>query len=81
MMVSDGFHYIEAEFKKEAINYFKKDYSHLTFNALRDRVIYIVQWSLKLVFRDGHQSFNSFNNLSIVLVIERFKPIMVETVQ
>ena len=31
-MLGDGFHYIEAEFKKEAINLFKKDQAHLTFN-------------------------------------------------
>lgn len=32
VMLGDGFHFMEAEFKKESINIFKKDYNHLTFN-------------------------------------------------
>lgn len=80
-MLGDGFHFMEVEFKKEAINGFKKDHSHLTFNELRDRIIYITGWSLKLSFRDSNTTLNSFENLSIVLVVEKFKPIMSEAPQ
>ena len=31
-MLGDGFHFMEVEFKKEAINSFKKEFSHLSFN-------------------------------------------------
>jgi len=41
VMLGDGFHFMEAEFTKDAINTFKKEYNHLSFNGLRDRVIYI----------------------------------------
>jgi hypothetical protein len=78
VMLGDGFHFIETEFKKEAINSFKKEFGHLSFNQLRDRMLYIDAWELKLVFRDSYQTLNSYNNLSILLVIEHFKPIMHE---
>ena len=78
VMLGDGFNFMEVEFKKEAVNTFKKDYSHLTFNELRDRIVYITAWSLKLCFRDSNTTLNSFENLSIVLVVEKFKPIMTE---
>ncbi len=78
VMLGDGFHFMEVEFRKEAINGFKKEHSHLTFNELRDRIIYITSWSLKLSFRDSNTTLNSFDNLSIVLVVEKFKPIMTE---
>jgi hypothetical protein len=81
VMLGDGFHFIETEFKKEAINSFKKEFGHLSFNQLRDRMLYIDAWELKLVFRDSYQTLNSYNNLSILLVIEHFKPIMHEMPQ
>ena len=81
VMLGDGFHYMEVEFTKEAMNIFQKEKNHVSFNNLRDRILYIVQWSLKLVFRDSYQTLNSYQNLSIVLVVERFKPIMNETPQ
>lgn len=80
-MLGDGYHYMEAEFKKEAMNIFKKEHGHLTFNQLRDRILYIQQWSLKVVFKDSHNTLNSYNNLSILLVVERFRPIMQEMPQ
>jgi hypothetical protein len=81
VMLGDGFHFMEVEFTKEAMNIFQKENNHVTFNNLRDRILYIVQWSLKLVFRDSYTTLNSYQNLSIVLVVERFKPIMNETPQ
>ena len=40
-MLGDGFHFMECEFKKEAMNIFKKEFGHISFNSLRDRIIYI----------------------------------------
>jgi hypothetical protein len=32
---------MEVEFKKEAMNAFKKEFGHISFNHLRDRMLYI----------------------------------------
>jgi len=46
--LSDGYHLIEAYFTKESINEFRKNYSHMKFSALRDKILYINKWSLKV---------------------------------
>ena len=44
-------------------------------------MLYIDLWELKLVFRDSYHVLNSYNNLSILLVVKHFKPIMHEVPQ
>ena len=41
ILISDGFNFIEAIFTKESINEFRKNYSHVKFSNLRDKVIYL----------------------------------------
>ena len=48
ILLSDGFNYIEALFTKAAINDFRKNFSHLKFSNLRDKIIYVKKWSLML---------------------------------
>jgi len=68
--VSDGHNFIEAIFTKEAINEFRKYYSHVRFSSLKDKIIYISKWKLEISGADSKKLFNSYQNLSIKLVIE-----------
>ena len=53
ILVSDGHNFIEAIFTKESINDFRKNYSHVKFSNLRDKVIYVSKWSLQLDHADS----------------------------
>lgn len=44
ILVSDGHNFIEAIFTKESINDFRKNYSHVKFSNLRDKVIHVSKW-------------------------------------
>jgi hypothetical protein len=75
LWISDGYHFIEAEFSKESINDFRKNYSHMKFSSLRDKIIYINKWSLKVKPADSREIYTSYMNMSFYIVIESFKPI------
>ena len=47
VQLSDGFTFIEAVFTKEAVNSFRKNYSHLRLSNMRDRLLKITKWSLQ----------------------------------
>lgn len=44
--LSDGYNFIEALFTKDAIHEFRKNYSHIKFSSLRDKIILVTKWSL-----------------------------------
>lgn len=46
MWLSDGFHFIEALFTKDAVNEFRKNYPHVKFSGLRDKILFVNKWSL-----------------------------------
>ena len=46
--VSDGQHFIEAVFTKDAINHTRKAFSFLKFVTLRNKVIFINKWYFRL---------------------------------
>ena len=74
----DGFSWLDALFTKEAINDFRKNWSHLKFHNLRDKILYVQKWSLKLLQRDSSKHLCTYNNLSVIFCIEQFKPIVHE---
>ena len=74
--LSDGFNFIEARFTKEAVNDYRKRYSHLKFSNLRDKLIYVVKWSLQIKQCDSQKVFTSYKNITVEFVIEEFKPIL-----
>ena len=39
--VCDGYHWIDALFTKESMKDFRKNWSHLKFSNLRDKLIYV----------------------------------------
>lgn len=75
MWLSDGFHFIEAVFSKESVNEFRKNYSHMKFAALRDKIIYINKWTLKAKGVNSRENYTSYQNITFYLVIDSFKPI------
>mmetsp|Transcript_16730 Transcript_16730/g.22565 ORF Transcript_16730/g.22565 Transcript_16730/m.22565 type:complete len:92 (+) Transcript_16730:160-435(+) len=76
--ICDGFYWLDALFTKESINEFRKNWSHLKFGALRDKILYVQKWSLKLRQRDSTRQLCTYNNLTVVLCIEQFKPVVHE---
>jgi hypothetical protein len=76
--LSDGYHYIEALFTKEAINEFRKNYSHVKFNLLRDKIIFVSKWSLKVREIDSRKNYTSYQNIQVQMIIEHFKPVLHE---
>jgi hypothetical protein len=46
VQLGDGFHFIEAVFLKEAVNSFRKNYSHLKMSAMTNRLLKLTKWSL-----------------------------------
>ena len=78
LRVCDGFHWVDALFTKDSINDFRKNWSHLKFSQLRDKLIYVQRWSLRLRQRDSSKQLCTYNNLTVVYCIEQFKPIVHE---
>jgi len=76
--VCDGFFFLEAIFSKESISDFRKNWSHLRFGHLRDKIIYVQKWSLILRQRESSKHRCSYNNLAVVFCIDQFKPIVHE---
>ncbi len=76
--MNDGFTIIEALFTKEAISDFRKNWSHLKFSHLRDKIIFVQKWSLQLRQRDSAKQHLTYNNLTVFLSIEQFKPVVHE---
>ena len=74
--LSDGFYFVEAFFTKEAINYFRKNFSHMKFSGLRDKIIFVKEWQLHLRRRDSTKHTCAFNNLSVTLEINKFEPVL-----
>ena len=73
VLLSDGFTYIEALFTKEAINDFRKNFSHLKFSNLRDKIIYVKKWSLMLRQRTSEKYHCTHDNLTVILSVEQFR--------
>jgi hypothetical protein len=46
VQLGDGFHFIEAVFLKEAVNNFRKNYSHLKMSSMTNRLVKLTKWSL-----------------------------------
>ena len=74
VQLGDGFTFIEARFSKEAINLFRKQFSHLQFSALRDKLVKVTRWSISLRHVNSADCFNSFENLGAYLNVEEFHP-------
>ena len=78
VFISDGYFSIDANFTKEAIMEYKRNYSHIKFSALRDKILFLQKWSLHLRQTDSSKVFNSYNNLTVYVQIDQFKPITQE---
>jgi Telomere-binding protein beta subunit (TEBP beta) len=77
--LSDGYHFIEGHFTKDAINDFRKNYN-IKFSNLREKILIVTKWRLVMKYEDSRQSYTSYQNLSVHLVVENFRPLMYEKV-
>lgn len=74
ILVSDSHNFMEAIFTRESINDFRRNFTYLKFSALRDKAIQVTKWRLQIDYVDSNKAFNSYQNLTIKLVIEQFIP-------
>lgn len=73
--LSDGYHFIEAHFTKEAINDFRKNHTTIKFSSLKDKMLLITKWKVIMKYEDSRKCYTSYQNISIQLVVEQFRPI------
>jgi hypothetical protein len=78
VFLSDGYHYIEGHFTKEAINEFRKNFSTMKFSNMSEKVLIISRWRLVMKSEDSRTSYTSYQNLSVQLVVESFRPLVYE---
>ncbi len=74
----DGHNFIEAHFTKEAINEFRKTYNTMKFSYLKDKMLILTRWHLRTSFEDSSELFTSFQNVSVQIVVESFRPLPYE---
>ena len=79
--LSDGYHFIECHFTKDAINDFRKNHSNVKFAGLRDKILVVTKWRLIKKYEDSKKSWTSYQNLSVHLVVENFRPLLYERPQ
>ena len=72
----DGFHTIETVFTKEAVNGFRKNFSHIKWQQMQMRLMKATKWSFQLRQRDNSEVANCYGNLAVYLVVSEFQPIM-----
>jgi hypothetical protein len=72
--LGDGFFTIEAVFTKEAVNSFRKQFSHLCFSKMQGRVIKVHKWQFALKQRDRESHHNAHANIAVYLIVKDFQP-------
>ena len=58
--LSDGKHYIESHFTKDAINDFRKNYFNVKFSKLREKIILVTKWRLITRYEDSRMNLFSY---------------------
>lgn len=79
--LGDGFNFIEAHFTKEAINEFRKNHNTMKFSYLKDKMLILQKWHLRTSYEDSTRKYTSFQNLSVQIVVESFRPLPYERPQ
>jgi Telomere-binding protein beta subunit (TEBP beta) len=79
--LSDGFHFIESHFTKDAINEFRKNHSNTKFTSLRDKILVVTRWRLVKKNEDSRKVITSYQNISVHFVVESFRPLLYEKPQ
>lgn len=78
LWVNDGFNFVEAELTKDALHEFRRNYPHVQLHNLKQNMIFVQKWSLKAKGCDSRKVYTSYQNITVVLVIESFKPLLHE---
>lgn len=73
-LVTDGFFFVQAYFTKEAVAEFKQKFPNVKITDLHDRVVVLNTWSLEMRRVNSAETFTSYGNLEIRLVVHSFKP-------
>jgi Telomere-binding protein beta subunit (TEBP beta) len=73
-LVTDGYFFVQAYFTKEAVAEFKAKFGNVNITELHDRVVVLNNWSLEMRRVNSAETFTSYANLEIRLVVHSFKP-------
>ena len=72
-LVTDGFFFVQAYFTKEAVAEFKSKFGNVNIVDLHDKVIVLNSWSLEMRRVNSADTFTSYGNLEIRLIVHSFK--------
>ena len=72
-LVTDGFFFVQAYFTKDAVAEFKSKFNNVNIVDLHDKVIVLNSWSLEMRRVNSADTFTSYGNLEIRLVVHSFK--------
>ena len=73
-LVTDGYFFVQAYFTKEAVAEFRSKFNNVNITDLHDRVIVLNNWSLEIRRVNSAETFTSYGNLEIRLIVNSFKP-------
>lgn len=73
-LVTDGYFFVQAYFTKEAVAEYRSKFSNVNITDLHDRVIVLNNWTLEMRRVNSGDTFTSYANLEIRLVVHSFKP-------
>jgi len=71
-LVSDGYFYVPAYFTRAATDAFRKATPNISITGLQDKIIIINKWHLEMKRVNSAETFTSYNNLEIRLVVGEF---------
>jgi hypothetical protein len=73
-LITDGYFFVQAYFTKEAVAEFKQKFANVNITELHDRVIVLNTWSLEMRRVNSAETFTSYGNLEVRLIVHSFKP-------
>lgn len=72
-LVTDGFFFVQAYFTKDAVAEFRSKFNNVNIVDLHDKVIVLNNWSLEMRRVNSADTFTSYGNLEIRLIVHSFK--------
>jgi hypothetical protein len=73
-LVSDGYFFVPVYFTKEAVSEYKQKFSNVHITDLAEKVIILNSWSLEMKRVNSAETFTSYANLEVRLIVTSFKP-------
>ena len=62
------------------MNDFRKNHTTLKFSSLRQQMLFVTKWRLVAKHEDSRQVYTSYQNFSVQLIVEQFRPLTFEKI-